>query len=276
MHLATVISAAMALGAVVTPSAAAALAKADAHFALRAEGARGGEAATTQVEAALFDYRRALVLDPSSYEARLGLLRALFFRGGFCEIAPREQIKLFEEAKRLAEDTVRRLDSSSGTRPARTAALRRVPLAAEIHMWAAISWGQWAVDHKIAAAWQGAAERIRDLSQAVIDIDPATAQGGGHLILGRLHAEAPRLPILSRWVSRKKGIEHLRAALAIAPANTPNMYFLADALLKWSPSGREEARALLSRCASAIPRPEYLVEDAHYSEMAQRRLAALR
>jgi len=254
-----------------------ALAAGDVHYARRAEGARGGTCVPYQIDSAIVDYKRALELDPLSYAIRLRLLRADFFRGGFCALDEREQILQFEEAKRLAEDTVRRLDADlSRHRSSVSGDLARRPEAASIYLWAAISWGQWAVSHKVAAAWQGAAARIRDLAEAVIAIDPATDQAGAHLVLGRLHAEAPRIPMLTHWISREKALVQLRTAHAMAPESSHATYFLADALLKLSPSSRDEARELLQHCASQPPRPEYLVEDAHYAEMARERRAGLR
>ena len=76
---------------------------------------------------------------------------------------PAQQVKLFEEAKRLAEDSVQILERSiaSPKGPGRIQALRAVPAATRVYFWASVSWGQWAADHKIAAAWQGAAIRMR-------------------------------------------------------------------------------------------------------------------
>jgi tetratricopeptide (TPR) repeat protein len=266
------------LAAPASPAAAAALAEGDAHYERRAEGAHGAVADPAHVEAAMAAYRRAVNLDPRSLEARAGFLRAVFFRGGFCDMPPVPQMKIFEEAKRLAEDTVQMLEKSLGSPkgPARVAALRRVPAATPVYFWAAVSWGQWASDHKIAAAWQGAAARMRDLAQTVVDIDPTMDQGSAYLILGRLHAECPRIPMLTHWISRAQALAYLRKALAIGPSNTPNIYFLADAILDNDPARKDEARHLLERCASAEPRAEYLVEDAHYAEMARARLASIR
>jgi tetratricopeptide (TPR) repeat protein len=199
------------------------------------------------------------------------LLRAMYFRGGYCDIAPKDEIKLFDDAKRLADETVKRLevDLKQSRLQAHREALRREPLAAEIYLWAAVSWGQWAVSHKVNAAWQGAPGRIRDLAQAVVDIEPATLFGSGYVILGRLHAEAPRIPMVTPWISRTKAIEYLRQAHAIAPTNSANVYFLAQALLQLDPSRREEAKLLLERCAASPARPEYPVEDKHYAEEAK-------
>lgn len=251
--------------------AEAALRRGDAYYEHRAEGAQGGSALPGPVEEAMAQYRRALNLDPASYPARLALLRAMFFRGGFCPIAEKEQIKLFEEARRLADETVRILeaDLKEPRLRAHRDALKREPLAAEIYLWAAVSWGQWAATHKVAAAWRGAAGQIRDLAQAVVDIEPTTLFGSGYLILGRLHAEVPRVPLVMRWVSREKAIEYLRKAYAIAPESSNNAYFLAQALLELEPGRRDEVRELLERCATTPPRPDFVVEDAHYAEQAR-------
>jgi hypothetical protein len=254
-----------------------ALAQADALYARRAEGAHGPVADPAGVDAAIAAYRRALVFDPLVLEARVGLMRALFFRGGFCDTPPAQQVRIFEEAKRLAEETVTRLEKGLGSPrgAARIQALRGVPSAPAAYFWAAVSWGQWSVDHKVAAAWQGAAVRIRDLAETAVDLDPAMDQGSAYLILGRLHAECPKIPMLTSWISRQKGLSNLRQALALGPVNTPNLYFLADAILTFESEHEDEARRLLDRCASATPRAEYLVEDAHYAEMARQRLETL-
>jgi hypothetical protein len=55
-----------------------------------------------------------------------------------------------------------------------------------------------------------------------------------------------------------------------------NQVFLAEAILDHDRAHRDEARTLLERCASAAPRPEFLVEDAHYAEVSRRLLAQLR
>lgn len=278
-----ILSGVFALAAVAAPPEPAlfaeALAAGDAHYTRRAEGAQGGTAVPFHVEGAIVEYRRALALDPRSYEARLRLLRAYFFRGGFCgEMDPDEKKKLFDEAKRVAEETVRLLDADLKREKGRVQVegVRFLAPAARAYAWAAISWGQWAVFHKLNAAFTGAPARIRDLAEAVIAIDLATEQAAGYLILGRLHTEAPRIPFVTRWVSRDKGLASLRKGLEVVPDARQILYFLGDALVRLDPSRSDEARALLERCAALPPRPEFLVEDAHYAEKARARLAGLR
>jgi len=254
-----------------------AVAMGDAFFARRAEGAAFGLARPEMVDRAIIEYGRALNLDPSSYEARLGLLRSYYFRGGFCGMSEKDQIDLFERAKKLAEETVRMLDVDLERHKGRVAlqAARSIASAAETYLWAAVSWGEWAVSHRVSAAFQGAPARIRDLARAVIQIDPLTEQAGGLTILGRLHHECPRVMFLTGWVSRSEGLRLLRQARAAAPENPANAYFLADALIDQNPRDTAEARSLLEWCARLVPRADYLVEDAHYVVEARELLGRL-
>jgi hypothetical protein len=260
-------------------SVAEAIAAGDAHYARRAEGARGGTALPFHPEGAMVEYRRALALDPLSLGARLGLMRAIFFRTGFCgEMDDRDKVRLLDEAKKVGEQAVAQVESAGRKRKGKDAA-DPVPgevAVADVYLWAAVSWGQWAVYHHLSAAWQGAPKRIRDLAESVIAIDPAAAQHGAFIILGRLHCEAPRVMGLTGWVSCEKGLAFLRQGLAQAPDNQALAYFLADELLRRDPTRGGEALGLLRRCAASTPRPEFTVEDAHYAEEARERLAGLR
>ncbi|MBX7185707.1 MAG: hypothetical protein K1Y01_11240 [Vicinamibacteria bacterium] len=255
-----------------------ALARADGFYARRAEASAFGVARTENVDQAIAEYRRALALDPSSYEARLGLLRAFWFRGGFCGMAAKDKIELFEEAKKLAEETVKRLDVDVVRKKSkvRLDRARQIDPSAEIYLWAAVSWGQWAVSHSVSAAFQAAPSRIRDLAKAAVQIDPATEQAGGLAVLGRLHSECPRVVFLTMWVSRQEGLSLLRQARALAPENPANAFFLAQVLLDQKPRQTAEARQLLEWCVSLVPRPDYLVEDAHYVVEARELLAQIR
>jgi hypothetical protein len=255
------------------------LAEGDRFYALRAEGATGARALPGPVEQAIAAYRRAVAAEPDALAARCRLIRALFFRATFCGASPEERKSLLGEAKVVGDDGMRRVDAHVGqaSGAARLDALRRIPEAVDMHFWTAVAWGEWAVAKgKLAAARQGAAGRIRDLAQTVVDLDPAFEQGGGYRVLGRLHDRSPRIIFVTGWVSHEKSVAYLRQALALGPRNTVNQVFLAEAILDHDRAHREEARALLTRCASATPRPEFLVEDAHYAELSRRLLARMK
>lgn len=274
-------SAALLLALALAPAAEgpALVAEGDAHYARRAEGAIGARALPGPADQAIASYRRAVAADPDALLARCRLIRALFFRATFCGDTPDERKRFLEEAKIVGDDGLARLGTRVGDAkgPARVEALRHVPEAAALHFWTAVAWGEWAVARgTFAAARQGAAGRIRDLGQTVVDLDPSFEQGGGYRILGRLNAQSPHIPLVTGWVSREKAIAYLRQALALGPDNTVNEVFLAEAILDHDRANRAEARALLSRCAAAPPRPEYLVEDRFYEARARALLDEMR
>lgn len=256
---------------------AAALAAGDAHYARRGEGADGSGALPFEIDGAIAEYRHALALDPSSIEARVRLMRAYFFRGGFCgAMSEDDAVRLFDEAKRLAEETVDALDARLGRRKGRLARdPERPDLAARAYLWSAVSWGQWAVFHRLSAAWSGAPGRIRDLSETVLSIDPATEQAGAYIVLARLHSEAPKIPFVTGFVSRGEAVRLVREGLKRAGDNRALAYYAADVLLRHDAGGANEAHALLERCAERPPRPDFLAEDLHYAGKARERLARL-
>jgi tetratricopeptide (TPR) repeat protein len=259
--------------------AAALVALGDAHYARRAEGAVGARAQPGEVDQAIDSYRAAVRADPGSKLARARLIRAVFFRTSFSDAPNNVRRRLLREARDVADEGLRRLDADLGDVKgrARLEALRRVDHAVVLHFWAAVAWGQWGLAAgKLAAVRQGVAGRVRDLGQIVVDLDPAYEQGGGYRILGRLHDQCPRIPFLTGWVSRDRGLQYLRQALALDPANTVDQVFLAEAILAHDRARRPEAIRLLEACAESVPRPQFLVEDAFYIDRARKLLAPSR
>jgi tetratricopeptide (TPR) repeat protein len=250
----------------------AARAEGDALFARRAERARGNVADPAMVDQAIAAYRRAVAQDPADMETLGRLLYALHFRGAYCGANPETKKAIFEEGRRLGQDAVERMEKQASGRSEaeRLAALRAVPGAASVFYWTAAHLGEWAlVRGKLAAARAGVAGKVRDLAQTVADLDPGLGEGGAFRVLGRLHDQAPKIPFITGWVSKRKALEYLRRSLALGPENRSTWLFLAEAILDHEPANREEALALLRRGAEAPPRPEYPIEDAHYSELAR-------
>jgi tetratricopeptide (TPR) repeat protein len=256
----------------------AALALGDAAYARRSDGATVDRAEPRAIEQAIAAYRRAAHLDPNSAETLFKLLRALFFRASFCGATLDERRAIYEEGRQIGDGGVQRLERRIGglTGSPRIEALRKVPAAASLYFWAAVSWGEWALTRgKLTAARHGAGTRIRDLAQTVVDLDPGLEEGGGYRVLGRLHDQSPRIPFLTGWVSRPEALSNLRKALALGPQSSVNQLFLAEAILNHDAGNLEEARRLLTLCATSPPRDEYRVEDAYYADLARRRLGQL-
>jgi tetratricopeptide (TPR) repeat protein len=265
--------------AVAADPVADAIAEGDAHYERRAEGSRGGTADPKEADLAIQAYRRALAASPGDLDARARLLRALNFRGAFCGADLEARKKIFDEGRLLGEAAVARLENGVAGRSSaeRIAALRGTKGAAAAYYWTAACLGQWALARgTFAAARSGVAGRVRDLSETVIALDPALEEGGGYRVLGRLHHQAPHIPLITGWVSKKKAVEYLRQSYALGPTNPVTWFFLGDVLLDGDASQAEEGRRFLRRCIDTPPRADYVVESLSYAELARARLASAR
>ena len=251
------------------------IAEADEHYEARAAGASGSRASADEISKAISGYERASA-DRASAEARWKLARALYFFGTYTELLEADRRTAFDRARRAGDDAVsvvllrRSIGDASARPPAEIAQLvRGDPDAAPSLFWAAVGWGQWALaTNKLEAARKGAARRIRDGCLALVALDPAFEEGGGYRVLGRLHDRAPRIPLVTGWISRAEGVRLLRLSVATAPRNPVNLHFLAEAL---AASGqRPEAIRIEEAVAAATPSPGHLVEEIAIQEAARK------
>jgi tetratricopeptide (TPR) repeat protein len=104
-----------------------------------------------------------------------------------------------------------------------------------------------------------------------LTLDETYDQAGAHRVLGRIYFEAPAWPISVG--DRKKSLQHLTAAVRLAPDNSTNHLYLAETLLdlKDKAQARQELEKVLQAKKHAI-RPTGLEED---RQEARRLLAAL-
>jgi len=91
-------------------------------------------------------------------------------------------------------------------------------------------------------------------------IDEAFDQAGPHRVLGRIYCEAPSWPLSEGDLS--KSLQHLRAAVRLAPGNSTNHLYLAETLaqLGKSEEAYQELQQVLKATVHAIS-PHGLTED---------------
>lgn len=257
-----------------------ALARGDAAWMRRAEGSRGGRAAAAPIAAAVAAYEEALKAAPASLEAHWKLLRALWFQGDYVAGDAAAKQRVFGRGREVSDAAMAVLARRVGRErlaaeraAERAAALRAVPEAPPLLLWSAANWGLWGEAFgKLAAARQGVGSKVRDWAETLVLLDERFESGGGHRVLGRLHSEAPKVPLVTGWVDRDRAAAELEKAVAIAPQDLANRLYLAEALLDHHPARRARALALLREVAAASPRPEQRVEDAALVAAAARRL----
>lgn len=256
----------------------------DRAYDRRAEGALGGVARAEQIDAAIAAYQRAAAQSPGDLEARWKLLRAWRFKGAYVARTSEEKKRVYGAAKTAGAEALRVVESSLAARGLRTpakaspeqvaSAARSVPGAAAVYLWDAINWGEWALAYgKMAAAREGAADRIRRGASIARLADPAMEDAAAARVLGRLHDQTPRIPFITGWASSKEAVRFLEESHKAAPANKITIVFLAEALVSNDSAAKPRAIQLLRGAIAAPNDPKYAVEDAQAVEDAKGLLA---
>ena len=257
------------------------------------DGARDGDAVRPDpeaVEKALTAWRDAVARNPEHPGLRARLLQALHFQGEYLIEGEDVLREHFDAARKLAQEGFERLARRLGGAGAlkdleageRAEALRPLLDDAEwtatdlaaLHLRGAIVWGKWAERvGAFKAAREGVAGELRTLAGTALELDETFSDAGPHRFLGRLHAEAPKIPFFTGWVDRGQAVRHLERAVELAPEEPQNLLFLAEVLREHRPGRRGEARELLRKLADREPRSDHLLEDTRALERARELLA---
>ncbi len=262
------------IGIAPIPAQADDLARGDSAWARRADGELGGLALSAPILEAVSAYDRALAARPESLEARWKLLRALHFAGDFVSQDPAEKIGFFDRARSVSEEGLALLtdqlapgrkleDVEPDAIESRLEGAGVLPSdVARLYFWSAINWGAWSRGAGLlGAVRQGVANRLHRYTLIVIALEPGYDEGAAFRLLGRLHAELPRVPFVSSWVRRDQALPLLERAYEMAPENPGNRLLLAITLLDLAPEERSRAVELLERVEALSPRPTMRIED---------------
>jgi hypothetical protein len=262
------------------------VARGDSAWARRAEGEREGRPLPGPIREAVRSYASALSARPGDLEVRWKLLRALHFSGDFVAADDQESRRIFERAREVSEQGLEmlanRVDSRARLDEMDLEEIRSRLAAADVtqrdvsrlHFWSAINWGAWSRHAGLlSAVRQGVANRIHRYTLIAIALEPEYEDGGAFRLLGRLHAELPRVPFVSAWVDRNESIPVLERAYDVAPVNPGNRFLLALTLLELAPERRGEALGLLKQVEALTPRPSMRIEDLAMRREARKRLA---
>ncbi len=257
---------------------AAQVAEGDRHYAGRAEGAVGTRAKSQPIDAAIAAYEKAVAQNANDVAAHARLLRAYRFKGAYVAANNEQKKQIYGAAKVAGERAlaaVGRLLAAKGVKadaPEKKVAdaIRGVDGAADVYLWDAVNWGEWALAYgKLAAARQGAADRIRRDATIAHLVSPAAEGGAASRVLGRLHDQTPRIPFLTGWASSKEAVRFLKESLKHDPSNKVTLVFLAEAMVSNDAKTRPQALQMLRRVVSEPVHADYPVEDAASVEDAK-------
>lgn len=258
------------------------VAAADRAFEQRDLEADGIWAQTEPIATAVAAYRKALEQQPNNLTVRTKLLHAIFFEGEYHLRERGERKRAFDEGCRIFEEGLEQLSRDAGRDLFKVRSdelpqlLKDRPEAGPFFFWGALHWGLWGQYFgKMAGLRQGVAKKIRILGEAAIALDPEFENGGGYRLVGRLHALAPRVPLVTGWVDRKRGVALLERAYEVAPQDPLNALFLGQVLLEFRRERRAEAEQLIRQAAGSSPRPGMRLEDTKAIDEARAAAAAL-
>jgi len=253
----------------------------DRAWSQRAEGHQGSRAAAEPIQKAINAYQSALTAEPENLEARWKLLRAFHFKGEFVlEVNVRRD--LFIEGREITRTGILQIEQQYGLskrlfrmKPEELAnAVGKQAVVGEFFFWGSANWGLWGqYSGKLIAALTGVVNKVRLFSETMVLMDDSIENGGAHRLLGRFNARVPKIPIFTGWVDRDLAISELRLSLKVAPNSLLSKMYLAEALLKFRPSEKEEALSLLQDIVNSNPDPDRLVEDTKVIEDARILLA---
>jgi tetratricopeptide (TPR) repeat protein len=249
-----------ALLLLIAATATAQVPEGDQHWAMRAEGHVGGRAQAAQVDAAIAAYQKAIVQSPNDLEARWKLLRAIRFKGAYVAATNDAKKPIYAQGKKAGEEAIA---LAARAKPG-------APGVAEIYLWDAVNWGEWALAYgKMAAVREGAADRIKNEATKAMQLDAKLEGGAPARVLGRLHDQTPRVPFLTGWASSKEAVRLLNESLKIDPANKITKVFLAEAMVSRDSDNKPAAIALLREVVKAPNDPNFEVEHAAATDDAR-------
>jgi tetratricopeptide (TPR) repeat protein len=137
--------------------------------------------------------------------------------------------------------------------------IREAPSRVEGHYWLAMNLcGQADEGGKLLG--RKLLPQILEELQRALALDEAYDQAGAHRVLGRIYYEAPGWPLSVG--DTQKSLQHLKAAVRLAPATSTNHLYLAQTLLrlKENPAAAQELAQVLKSTRGAV-KPQDLEED---------------
>lgn len=186
------------------------------------------------------DERELAQADEERNSYLIRLARLSFTLG---ELSPKnEKLQYFEKGRRYGEILT-----------------QEQPSWPEGHYWLALNLGGLAEQSGARRGLRMVPDIVAEM-EAALKGNPAYDQAGPHRVLGRIYFECPQWPLSVG--NLPESLKHLEAAVAIAPGNSTNHLFLAEALFKVGK--KEEARRELEQVLTATRHSlcaQFLEED---------------
>lgn len=249
----SILGAFLLLGILYAPSVAqSSFEQGERWYSQRATNADSFRADPRYINNAIQAFKESLQTEKPSEETAIYLLKCSYFKGMFTGLDEDLQKKVYDWGKEFGEEMA-----------------ELYPESAPIKFWYAANIGRWAALHGfVASATSGIAQKVRRLSNEVIELDPEYLGGGGYRILAQVHFHAPSIPLVLGWPSDKTALKMAQQAIGVAPDHPSNRLLYAEILLEFNED--QQAKMHLDHLAKQMePRHTHLAEDRYVKYRAE-------
>lgn len=189
------------------------------------------------LDEAIGTFEKELPKNPNSFLLRANLLKVLYFKGTFMGLEKEEAKKILSKGKVVGEEgkeilkKILKIEKIKEPKEVYEKG-KEIEGLGEFFFWDSACWGQWALLYgKMKAAKEGAAKKILISAEIALLFDEKMEDGGPHRVLGRLHHQTPKIPLITGWASKEKALEHLKKAIEFGPEDPMNYLFLGELYL---------------------------------------------
>lgn len=222
------------------------------YFDARAEQHEGLKVDSTNINLAIQHFKKALSSEQYNEKAYDYLMLCYYYKAAFVVKTKAAQKRNYLVGKKLGD-----------------VALKKYPENKGILLWYIANYSKYGEAQGIvASAKNGLADKIKTLTQKLLEIDPEFSDGAAHRIMGVIHYKVPYIPLFLTWPSKKEAELHLKKAIAVNPKAISNLYYYAEFLTE--EKRKTEAKVVLEKLLEIPPRKTAFIEDMYDISMAKK------
>ncbi len=223
-----------------------------AYFDKRAEIRDGLVVDSANINKAIIHFKLAANIPEFNETALDHLLLCYYYKAAFVDRGKKNQKETYLIGKTLGEQAV-----------------KKYPKNQAILMWYIANYSKYGEAQGIVtSAKNGLADKIKTLTEKLLELNPKFADGSPHRIMGVLHYKVPNIPLFLTWPDRKEAEKHLKQAIAINPKAISNLYYYAEFLVE--EKRYVEAEVVLNKLFNQEPRKTAIIEDLYDISMAKK------